>query len=1468
MAILIITWSSFGLMLVALGVAVFGIVRMRDADPLLAARGRLMMTIGTIVAALFLALFAVGIFQLRARTAQTAAPKFPSTTNTIPPPAAEPSLPPSANTGEGGQQTPPIIKQPTMASSPFIVSPTEGAAGRVVTLIGSSFGDVPGTVLFIDREGKETVVPRTLPSGCTATPWTQTAVFIVVPPLVPGTYTVRLESSEKSVRVEAPFRITARGSRTALCRVEPRQGIPNATTVTIVGEEFGGEQGSVFFGTTPAPQIVSWTVNAITVRVPERATSGLMRVVTKAGVRSNEFPFSLSQCTPTSCGAGETCCGDGACRADGTCPAVLGACTYRWTFSTGTSLDVPCGVGGSCPEGYQCNAATQKCNRIPCGADRACPQGLICDQTTSTCIQRIGNTGDRCSTQAECRTGLYCNLATGRCADGTPKLVEESGCTNTVQSPTPYRGRIDACTNARIGARFTVPLDPASFSNSSLEVSACGIGPSFDDATCTDRVHGTFVFVPGQGGVVGLVFAPGQSLKEERWYRARIKGDLRSVAGVALEKEVVWPFRTRRTPCTLDHVEVTPSRAVVLGLATPQAYRALPTAANCNILPHVGPFAWSTKAPGMTVDPVIEEEARAFPREATGGDGVRLDAELQKKKDFGTLIVRLEAPVVTEVWPSCASACRNAEFGIRFSQPMNPATLSGKAIRLEACESEICAKPKVLPLGFFQSSEDDMVVTFALERGVLEPGTRYRITLSAGLLKSRDGSSLGGVATDLQRITPSTGNTYQWTWETMNTRALCAIDSVSVAPQETTLTEVFARTTYAGVARSAGDACRAQGQRLVTRGTPWAWSTNAPRVAALVDDGTPDDALSIVEARGGGTSAIATETSGIRGSGQLHVLCNAVNDQSCRGSNYGVGSDRCCYSRPILRARQPEGSGACRNGVVTMTFDQPMDPATVQSGFRLERETLGTSCTAPAPKGTTKKTWCGVPASLSANVDGSVLSASTTTLLEKGATMRVTLDGAVVKNRAGVAMGASSSWTFTTGDKICQIRSIRLERSPGALPVTQELFTCMSRDDCPEDGDPVARGNQHLLRAVALDQDNHPVDARFTWGIENGAVATLIPSSGDTASLTSLTNGATRLSVTATATQSAGGTGATVVPVVVKACDNPWPPRQIVGDHSSWSMFADSAAAPLPSGSTPTNFETYYCRDRGASGPADDLPLLAWPPVYEKGATKPDLLKGFVFQVVGGGESDAIGIEVFANRTSTDLATWYRNFAAQNKTSTGQPESLIVNGFPALRDGRTVYVDAPNVSSNTIYTNVYLISTGVGASPETEEIARQLLQQWRFVTNITSETDRTALTRDIVRFRAMRAMRGAIDAYREKNGRVPKLEAGSFIPNLTFSTWPISWARLSGIVGSGFPSDPRNAFIGCAAPYDQTTCWDPKKKKFQCPKEAYVYAYTTDAGGNGYTLATQFEYVGPGSWKADPQFARLETVLKTPLCTP
>jgi hypothetical protein len=281
-------------------------------------------------------------------------------------------------------------------------------------------------------------------------------------------------------------------------------------------------------------------------------------------------------------------------------------------------------------------------------------------------------------------------------------------------------------------------------------------------------------------------------------------------------------------------------------------------------------------------------------------------------------------------------------------------------------------------------------------------------------------------------------------------------------------------------------------------------------------------------------------------------------------------------------------------------------------------------------------------------------------------------------------------------------------------------------------------------------------------------------------------------------------------------------------------------------------------------------------------------------------EGDAIAVRIVPNPDHYSINEWY-----EKQGFTGSPQALIVDGYEAIRDGRTVYVGAANLKGNLVYTNVYLISYNQSSSDQTVDILGQIVKRWKFNTelendgtsfscsisssacssdadcatgqvcatsgiassscqlttaknclldsdcpdNFFCDSTKSKIIRDLDRIGTARDLTSSLETYKNLNGFYPKLEAGTYITNYTVSVWP-SWTEtfLSELSLSSF-KDPINRLGACPG-YDPTTCWNKDTKKFVyspqssgliLPAGSYGLVYKTDTKGSNYQLCSVME---------------------------
>lgn len=257
----------------------------------------------------------------------------------------------------------------------------------------------------------------------------------------------------------------------------------------------------------------------------------------------------------------------------------------------------------------------------------------------------------------------------------------------------------------------------------------------------------------------------------------------------------------------------------------------------------------------------------------------------------------------------------------------------------------------------------------------------------------------------------------------------------------------------------------------------------------------------------------------------------------------------------------------------------------------------------------------------------------------------------------------------------------------------------------------------------------------------------------------------------------------------------------------------------------------------------------------------------FVVQAATAG-NDAIGVRVLPNPNHYSVYRWY-----ESQGFSGSPQALTVDGYEAVRDGRTVYVNAANIDpeSKTIYTNIYLISYNQDPAAKTADILGQLVSHWKFNNNLfenanpaptcaisslgcASDADcssgqacatstvassscvlkspkncltdsdcpksffcnsvKAKITRDLKRLGKLAELKESLFSFKSANGHYPALAAGSYLANHAVSVWP-SWTEnlLADLAVAKSFSDPINRLGHCAG-YDFKTCWNKETKRF------------------------------------------------------
>lgn len=670
------------------------------------------------------------------------------------------------------------------------------------------------------------------------------------------------------------------------------------------------------------------------------------------------------------------------------------------------------------------------------------------------------------------------------------------------------------------------------------------------------------------------------------------------------------------------------------------------------------------------------------------------------------------------------------------------------------------------------------------------------------------------------------------------------------------------------------------------------------------------------------------------------LACSATSDADCRHPDaQGVGAGHCCIDRPTVNLFPTASSSVCRNSELYGIFSQEMQVPSFsyttddgETSYRmyaqLDMSTTGGVC----PDGHVRlaqfthahpiaQLWrrvmdffavpvdaaagdCVVPITgytQTALEDGTYkVSMHTSRLLESGGRYTLIVEGDTevtddvasgVVSRFGVGMNGFYSTEFTASDTICSLDAVVVadgdDNSPYVFSQIHEEHIYTATAVTYVDG-------------VAQSIASFPGVYSWTWSnwvsdAEN--VVSVVPNetSAETGTVTAVgENGGANVVATATvlderSTPSLTGNISGYAPATALLCEHPWP--SIGSETYPWSD-DDSGATGAIEGAGWMHFSFAYCRDAGSDGVEDDLPSLRT--VYSDQTKTANVIKEYLFPVQNT-SGDAIGVRVVSNPDYLSPLAWY---AAQGFH--GDPTQTTIDGFAAVRDGRTVYIAAPNLSDagEVIYSNIYVFTYNEGASSETENIFQQILETVTVGTNISDislctdglsygeacSADRDCaadpvhpvcanvhdkIQRDMRRLTDANDIVAAIDAYGAQNGScsattsrlcssssdcpsgetctplVPQLPSGTFVRNLVSSSWG-SWSDLlGGAVGTDLPSDPLNAYSSCGvdpyAQYDANTCVNSALGTYICPENSYVYHYRS-SGARAATVTVDLEY--------------------------
>ncbi|MDD5031687.1 MAG: Ig-like domain-containing protein [Patescibacteria group bacterium] len=385
------------------------------------------------------------------------------------------------------------------------------------------------------------------------------------------------------------------------------------------------------------------------------------------------------------------------------------------------------------------------------------------------------------------------------------------------------------------------------------------------------------------------------------------------------------------------------------------------------------------------------------------------------------------------------------------------------------------------------------------------------------------------------------------------------------------------------------------------------------------------------------------------------LYCGCEEDQDCGSvDRVGCASDTCCRERPEISVTYPADNtaGVCLNSLISATFNEKMDIASFPGNVIVAGDYENSVC----PAGTqylalgeviNKKrnvaanfyqkissilakaarplfggkvlagppdpnhNYCALTGIVSGinKADGKTdLTFSLNKILDKNRTYYVVIKGDEDLNSdkgvlsaqkigmngpdtatfGGQTFTRAKIWSFTTGNNVCQLDNITINPASYLFKTAGEPQSFQAEP---------RSANGQVITAIP-----GSYNWEWDWSSVNSRVAETSNSNNPIQAVTAknVKDGKTFIKAIATITEDTVSKTSTVgqtktgqAEVYVFLCENPWPPIKADGTWETWKDSSQGMSCLSNTGECAnTNYEFYYCRDKGAVGSVDDLPAI------------------------------------------------------------------------------------------------------------------------------------------------------------------------------------------------------------------------------------------------------------------------------------
>ncbi len=681
-------------------------------------------------------------------------------------------------------------------SSPVIqsVTPYDGAPGNIISISGQGFGTAAGTVIFLGdpKNSKDDVTAQLACDD--ASSWQNTRVTVAIPQgAVSGPLLVRTTAGSSDITDDADgtflsqFIINAT-ERPGLCSITPTTGLSGKAEVIVTGNNaflsqqvdrklfFNGYVATKVDWNQVAPNLVKATVPAMPSGYAE------VHAVIK-GMNSNPLEFivtdTLSAAASAATASGLTSSGTGGGTSGGTGGGTSGGTVSGSSANAVLSISTVKPVKGGAGQFVTINGVGfgNTPNKVlfeKINADGTLSGLQVNADTTlpAQCAQTFWDNTQIISKIPDIGIGDYA------------VLVYPSG----VSKPITYK-------------KFTVTGDKAG-------PQICAIQPSNGpaDGSLTVTFYGENLgTVAGRGMFSPQIFGDAPKLSGQ-WTP--------SAAGVVVPEKATTgnvQLQTRKTPSTTlatDECSKNPSVCSNPLNFIVKDCRATQNSCGTGVLCCTdgscqkdctaaskklqAAFAWcfsTGDSCDATVPPTIKEECNKT----------------------GDVSKNIPSPTPSSAWTGDGNACTNARVIVRFTESVDPQTITttngtNSSLYMEKCIGEagdVCGKtdPALVTLSDIKVVASESSKTYALfaTPKQLAPDSTYRVSLTSDINGSDSGLPLVSPKTNLSKCTPAGKAVYCFTFKTQKTTEPCTVDAVGITPSSHTAEQL-------GVIRSGGAA--------------------------------------------------------------------------------------------------------------------------------------------------------------------------------------------------------------------------------------------------------------------------------------------------------------------------------------------------------------------------------------------------------------------------------------------------------------------------------------------------------------------------------------------------------------------------------------------------------------------------------------------------------------------------------------